>query len=81
MTVQRTNKFNGSYFAAPPRIRHALDKQIDFLAVNLRHPSLQAKKFDVAGDIWQARITRNWRFYFIIRGDAYILLEMIPHPK
>jgi len=50
-------------------------------AQNLRHPSLRAKKYDAAQDIWQARVTRDWRFYFTIEDDTYHLHEIKPHPK
>jgi hypothetical protein len=30
---------------------------------------------------WQARVTKDWRFYFLIRGDTYILQDIVPHPK
>jgi hypothetical protein len=50
-------------------------------AQNLRHPSLRAMKYDEARDIWQARVTRGWRFYFRIEGDTYTILSLIPHPK
>ena len=46
----------------------------------LRHPSLRAKKYDEARDIWQARVDRAWRFYFQIKGDTYYLLNITPHP-
>ena len=48
---------------------------------NLRHPSLRAKKYDEARDIWQARLDENNRFYFRIEGDTYRILSIIPHPK
>ena len=32
-------------------------------------------------DVWQARVNRNWRFYFKIEGDAYYIIDMTPHPK
>ena len=48
---------------------------------NLQHPSLRAKKYDEANDIWQARVTRGWRFYFRIEEDTYVILSLIPHPK
>jgi hypothetical protein len=31
--------------------------------------------------VWQARITRDWRFYFTVDGDAYNLIDITPHPK
>lgn len=51
------------------------------LAENLLHPSLHAKKFDESNDFWQARINRDWRFYFVIEGDRYIVTNITPHPK
>lgn len=51
------------------------------LETNLQHPSLHAKKFDEATDLWQARGNRDWRFYFTIAGDTYRIEDVIPHPK
>ena len=51
------------------------------LIENLNHPSLRAKKYGGTDDIWQARVNRNWRFYFRIVGDTYVIVEIIPHPK
>jgi hypothetical protein len=31
--------------------------------------------------VWQARINRDWRFYFRIEGDVYYILDLMPHPK
>jgi mRNA-degrading endonuclease RelE of RelBE toxin-antitoxin system len=39
---------------APPAVRRAFFKQVGFLEHNLHHPSLHAKKYDEARDIWQA---------------------------
>ena len=69
------------YIAAPPNVRTAFDKQVKLLVDNLHHPSLRAKKYDVARDLWQARVNRNWRFYFMIENDTYIIARIIPHPK
>ena len=66
---------------APVHVQQAFDKQAMFLLENIRHPSLRVKKYDEASDIWQARVTRGWRFYFTIEGDTYHLHTIIPHPK
>jgi mRNA interferase RelE/StbE len=47
----------------------------------LRHPALRAKKYDEARNIWQARVNRDWRFYFIMTADTYLILNLTPHPK
>lgn len=79
MKVLFTARFERSYRRAPAAIQRAFDKQLAFLLDNLQHPSLRAKKYDQ--DRWQGRVTRDWRFYFRIDGDTYILLDIIAHPK
>mgnify|MGYP001174072571 FL=1 len=81
MRLRYTERFRRSYENAPPTIQHAFDRRVALLAANMRHPSLHAKKYDEARDIWQARVTLGWRFYFRIEGDAYHLIDIIPHPK
>ena len=78
-----TPRFERAYAAAPTPVQRAFDKQLRFLLQNLRHPSLNAKKYPESGDpdLWQARITKAWRFYFTIQGDTYVLIDMIEHPK
>lgn len=76
-----TERFRRSYAEAPQRVQNQCDKQLSFLVQDLRHPSLRAKKYDEARDIWQARINSSWRIYFKIEGDTYYLVDMIPHPK
>lgn len=56
-------------------------KQLRFLLVNRADPSLHAKKYSEALDVWQGRVTRDWRFYFKIESDEYVILSIIPHPK
>jgi mRNA-degrading endonuclease RelE of RelBE toxin-antitoxin system len=79
MKVLFTARFERSYRRAPAAIQRAFDKQLAFLLDNLQHPSLRAKKYDQ--DRWQGRVTRDWRFYFRIDGDTYILLDLMAHPK
>ena len=66
---------------APAEVRKAFFKQVELLQQSLRHPSLRAKKYDEARNLWQARVNRDWRFYFLIRGDAFIIVTITPHPK
>ena len=64
-----------------PRLQVTVRKQLELLTENIRHPSLQAKKYDESNDIWQGRINRSYRFYFQIAGDQYQIMRIIPHPK
>ena len=81
MRYRFTERFGRQYARAPREIRGAFDRHLDFVLQNLQHPSLRAKKYDEANDIWQARVTRGWRFYFRIEADSYVILSLIPHPK
>jgi len=81
MKTQLTSVAIKSYVAAPPAVRKAFDKQVRLLIENLQHPSLRAKKYNVAEEKWQARVNRSWRFYFTIIGDTYVIQDIIPHPK
>ena len=81
MKLRRTSHFERSYNKAPKEIQTAFDKQAALLIQNIRHPSLRAKKYNEAEDKWQARLTRDWRFYFTIEDDIYTLTEIRHHPK
>jgi hypothetical protein len=81
MRLYYTDRFSRSYEDAPARVQRQCAKQLAFLAQDLRHPSLRAKKYDEARDISQGHVNAEWRFYFKIEGDRCYLLDIIPHPK
>jgi mRNA-degrading endonuclease RelE of RelBE toxin-antitoxin system len=81
MNLRYTDRFEGQYRALAESRKAKIDRQLEFLVENLRHPSLRAKKYDESRGIWQARVDRRYRFYFQIERDTYILLSVIPHPK
>ena len=81
MRVHYTEKFLRALESAPPKVVKAFNKQVKLFVANLRHPSLRAKKYDESKDLWQARVTGDWRFFFTIEGDVYHLTYIGPHPK
>jgi mRNA interferase RelE/StbE len=81
MKVEYSDAVNEALEKAPPAVRKAFFKQMKFLQQNLHHPSLRAKKYDEGRDRWQARVNKDWRFYFRIVDDTYRILKVIPHPK
>lgn len=81
MKLRFTQKADRDYATLPVNIRKAFGKQLRFLLDNQNHPSLHAKKYSESLDIWQGRVTRDWRFYFQIKDGEYVVLSIIPHPK
>ena len=81
MRVVLTRRAAKDLDGLPPRLQDTVRKQLEILANNIRHPSLQAKKYGGTDDIWQGRVNRDYRFYFRIVGDEYRVQTIIPHPK
>lgn len=81
MKAAFSQRFLRQYSALSAEHKVKFDKQLGFLLTNLRHPSLRAKKYDEAQNIWQARVDDAYRFYFRIDGDTYQIFSIIPHPK
>jgi hypothetical protein len=81
MRALPTSRFNRDFRAAPAGVQKAFTKQLAYLLRNLRHLSLRAKKYAEARNIWQARVTGSWRFYFRIEGDTYVLDTIMSHSK
>ena len=81
MKFRLTTKAERDYDAMPPTLQARVDKQLALLLQNLRHPSVRAKKYDEKNDIWQGRVTKDYRFFFQIKEDTYEIVSIGPHPK
>jgi mRNA-degrading endonuclease RelE of RelBE toxin-antitoxin system len=68
MRLDYSPQFLENWNRTPPRVQKLLEKQVQFLLENLRHPSLRAKKYDEARDIWQARV--DGRGVFTFKSEA-----------
>ena len=62
-------------------LQKRLDKQVDFLLKDFRHPSLNTKKYSGVKDIFRGRITKEWRFWFAKQDSVYMVLRIGKHPK
>jgi mRNA interferase RelE/StbE len=60
MKVRRTNSFLKDYRGLPTEIQDRVNKQLLFLIVNPRHPSLRLKKLK-GTDKYEIRISRDYR--------------------
>ena len=72
-------RFVSELEALPGIIQKRFYKQLDFLILNLRYPSLHAKKYNETEEVRQARVDAHFRFYFRIEDDTYVLLNISRH--
>jgi len=81
MKFRLTTKALRDYDALSSPLQARVDKQLALLLQNLRHPSIQAKKYDEKRNIWQGRVNQAYRFYFLNQGTAYEIVNITTHPK
>lgn len=81
MEIIFTKRARKDFADLSPQLKAHVRKQLALLQQNLRHPSLDAKKYRGTDDIWQGRVNRDYRFYFRIIDDTCHVLMIIPHPK
>jgi mRNA interferase RelE/StbE len=79
MKVIVTEPFKRDFKKLPERLKRRTETALRLLLSNPHHPSLRLKK--VKGEvikgvdnIFEARITRDYRLFFLIDADAYVLL-------
>ena len=77
--LERTDRFKKLYKRLPGSIRKKVKRQLEFLAEDVRHPSLYAKKMRGRGGIWEARVDFHHRLTFRMTGDRIILRAVGPH--
>ena len=79
MELIRTNKFKQDYKKLPQPIKEQAIKQLTLFLADPKHPSMHTKKMSGYADIWEGRITRDYRFTFQIDGNTYILRRIGKH--
>ena len=79
--VVPTHQFERAYKRLNRNIQNQVDKTIDLLMIDPRHPSLRTHKRKEDKTIWQARVTSNYRLYFQMTGETITLLSVTAHEK
>lgn len=79
MKIETTRPFDEDYKTLPEAIKERADKQFVLLMENPRHPSLRIKKIKGHPNIWEGRVTKDYRFTFQISGETYLLRRIGTH--
>ncbi len=81
MKLRFTKKAVKDYEALTLKLQALVDKQLTALLKDIRYPSLNVKKYDKKRNLWQLRINRDYRLYFLIDSDTYVIITIKKHPK
>lgn len=79
MNVILSKQAEQDFVSLPTPLKKKAIKQLRFLAVDLRHPSLRARKLSGTKDRWEARIDFHYRFTFQMEEDTIIIRKIGPH--
>ncbi len=79
MKIFFTKTFVRDYRKLTRVMQEAVDKQLELLLSNSRHPSLNVKKMNDPRDIWEGRVTASHRFTFHMESDTYVLRRVGTH--
>ena len=81
MKIRLTDGAIEQYRGLTQSLQKKTDKQFEFLLKDVRHLSLNIKKYKGYENLWQGRIDKGYRFYFHIVEPHYIIVSIIDHPK
>lgn len=79
MKLRRLETFLRLYARLPINVRKKVDRRLGYLAQDIRHPGVNAKKMTSVGDIWEGRVNGGYRFTFHIDGDTIVLRKVGLH--
>lgn len=79
MEIRYAVSFGRDYKGLPQEIRKQLVGKFALLLSNMRHSSLRVKKMEGYAGIWEARITKGYRFTFQKEAYGYLLRRVGSH--
>ena len=71
--------FRRDYKKLPLRIKDKVDKQLEFLINNPKHPSLNLHPMRGTRIIWEGYVNYHYRFTFEIDDDIIVLRKIGSH--
>ena len=78
MNFVETARFRKAYKGLTPEARERLKEALIKLSQDIRYPALQVKKIKGTPDIWEARVSLDYRMTFQ-RVENYIILRNVGH--
>lgn len=79
MKLIPTPIFEDAYQQLSPTIQRRVDEKLSLLLKNPRHPSLRFRKMRGYENIWEMRVSRNYRITFLQSGEDFFLRNVGTH--
>lgn len=79
MTIRFSKPFVQQYHKLPQSLRKKIDRQLGFLAQDIRHPSLYARRMVGYEKIWEARVDYHYRLTFEIVSNEIVVRKVGTH--
>ena len=79
MQFFRTERFKKDFKRLPAASLERVSKTLERFVSDSRHPSLHVKKMEGAPDIWELRVTDNYRITFQFVQEGVILRRVGTH--
>ena len=75
----RTERFKKDLKHLPHDIQERVGKALEILIENPQYPSLHIKKMESVSDIWEIRVTDNYRITFQFVREGVLLRRVGTH--
>ena len=79
MQLLRTERFKKDFKRLPVEIQERVGKTLERFMSDARHPSLHLKKMEGAPDIWELRVSENYRITFQFVQEGVLLRRVGTH--
>jgi mRNA interferase RelE/StbE len=74
-----TQTFKENYRDLPKKLQKRFDDKLSLFLENPKHPSLNVHRYHGRNDVWEAYVTRRYRFTFSLQSDSIIFRNIGPH--
>ena len=79
MQLLRAERFRKDFKRLPRQIQEKVPTVLERFVANPRHPSLHAKKMEGVRDVWELRVTDNYRITFQFVQEGVLLRRIGTH--
>jgi len=79
LKIKAYKRFQKAYKSLPKEVQKKIDKQIELLSKDFKHPSLYTKKIKGTEGLWEIRLDIHHRLTFEVIDDTIFLRVYSAH--